>query len=139
VPPQYRRFAPLLLVGVLFLFIVPLLRHSHTSGLTDRDRATATKAALGAIDRGEMGYRAAHGRFTNHLADLVAADKKLARDLAVGLTVALDVGSNPNSYLVQVESSVLGLVRARTGSRITADSCQVVKKASGVDCTPLAA
>jgi hypothetical protein len=138
-PPQYRRFAPLLLIGVLFLFVIPLLRHSHTSGLSDGDRATATKAALGAIDRGELGYRASHGRFTNHLADLVAGDKKLAGDLAVGLTVELDVGSSSNTYFVQVESSVLGLVRARTGNRITADSCQVVKKTTGVDCTRLAA
>jgi hypothetical protein len=38
-----------------------------------------------------------------------------------------------------VESTVLSLVRARTGSRITADNCQIVKKGSGVDCAPLAA
>ena len=129
----------MLLIGLLLLVVVPLLRRSHTSGLSDADRATATKAALRAIDRGEVGYQAAHGRFTSHLADLVAGDKKLAGDLAVGLAVELDVGSNGNSYLVQVQSSVLSLVRARTGSRITADSCQIVKKGSGVDCTPLAA
>jgi hypothetical protein len=129
----------LLLIGALFLIVLPLLRHSHTSGLSNASRATATKAALGAIDRGEVGYRAAHQRFTSHLADLVAGDKKLAGDLAVGLVVQLDVGSNGNSYLVQVESSVLSLVRARTGSRITADSCQIVKKGSGVDCSPLTA
>jgi hypothetical protein len=139
VPPQYRRFAPLLLIGALFLVVLPLLRGSHSSGLSNADRATATKAALRAIDRGEVGYRAAHGRFTSHLADLVAGDKKLAGDLAVGLAVELDVSSNGNSYLVQVESSVLSLVRARTGSRITANKCQVVKKGSGVDCSPLAA
>ena len=138
-PPQYRRFAPLLLIGALFLIVLPLVRRSHTSGLSNADRATATKAALGAIDRGEVGYRAAHGRYTSHLADLVAGDKKLAADLAVGLAVELDVGSNGNNYLVQVESSVLSLVRARTASRITADSCQIVKKGSGVDCLPLAA
>ena len=138
-PPQYRRFAPLLLIGLLLLVVVPLLRRSHTSGLSDADRATATKAALRAIDRGEVGYRAAHGRFTSHLADLVAGDKKLAGDLALGLAVELDVGSDGNSYLVQVQSSVLSLVRARTGSRITANNCQIVKKGSGVDCAPLAA
>jgi hypothetical protein len=128
-----------LLVGALFLIVLPLMRHSHTSGLSGANRATATKAALGAIDRGEVGYRVAHQRFTSHLADLVAGDKKLAGDLAVGLAVELDVSSNGNSYLVQVESSVLNLVRARTGTRITADNCQIVKKGSGVDCSPLAA
>jgi hypothetical protein len=128
-----------LLVGALFLIVLPLMRHSHTSGLSGANRATATKAALGAIDRGEVRYRASHGRFTSHLADLVAGDKKLAGDLADGLVVQLDVGSNGNSYLAQVESSVLSLVRARTGSRITADSCQIAKKGSGVNCTPLAA
>ena len=69
----------------------------------------------------------------------MAGDKKLAADLALGLLVELDVGSNGNNYLVQVQSSVLNLVRARTGSRITADRCQIVKKGSGVDCLPLAA
>jgi hypothetical protein len=128
-----------LLIGALFLVVLPLLRRSHTSGLSNADRATATKAALGAIDRGEVGYRVAHQRFTSHLADLVAGDKKLAGDLAVGLAVELDVSSNGNSYLVQVESSVLSLVRARTGSRTTANNSQIVKKGSGVDCSPLAA
>jgi hypothetical protein len=139
VPPELRRFAPLLLIVVAFLVVLPLLRRSHSSGLSNADRATATKAALGAIDRGEVGYRAAHGRFTSHLADLVAGNKKLAGDLALGLVVELDVGSTGNSYLAQVQSSVLSLVRARTGSRITADNCQIVKKGSGVDCAPLAA
>jgi hypothetical protein len=69
----------------------------------------------------------------------VAGDKKLARDLAFGLVAELDVGSTGSSYLVRVESSVLSLVRARTGDRITADNCQIVKKGSGVDCSPLAA
>jgi hypothetical protein len=139
VPPQYRRFAPLLLIGLLLLVVLPLVRRSHSSGLSDADRATATKAALRAIDRGEIAYRTTHARFTSHLADLVAGDKKLAADLVVGLTVQLDVGSNGNSYLVQVQSSVLSLVRARTDSRITANRCQIVKKGSGVDCLPLGA
>jgi hypothetical protein len=129
----------LLLIGALFLVVLPLLRHSHSSGLSDRDRAMATKAALAGIDRGELAYRVVHSRFTSHLADLVGGDVKLARDLAAGLIVQLDVGSNGNSYLVQVQSSVLSLVRARTGSRMTADRCQIFKKGSGVDCLPLAA
>jgi hypothetical protein len=129
----------LLLIGLLFLVALPLVRRSHSSGLSDADRATATKAGFAAIDRGELRYRASHGRFTSHLADLVGGDKKLAGELAVGLVAELDVSSDGNSYLVQVESSVLDLVRARTGRRITADNCEVVKKASGVDCRPLAA
>jgi hypothetical protein len=136
VPPQFRRFAPLLLIGLLVLLVVPLLRRSHTSGLSDADRAMATKAALASIDSGELGYRAAHRRYTSHLADLVPGNTQLARDLATGLAVQLDVSSNGNSYLAQVESSVLNLVRARTGGKITADSCQIVKHSSGVNCTP---
>ena len=48
---------------------------------------------------------------------------RLANDLAIGLTVQFDV-----------DSDVPGLVRGRSGARVTAESCRVLKSGSGVSC-----
>ena len=138
VPPQYRRFAPFLLIVLVLLVVFPLLRRS-SSGPSNADRAQATKTVLRLIDRGELHYLTANQRYTSHLADLVPTNKQLAGALASGFAVQLDVSSDGRSYLAQVESTVLSLVRARTGDKVTADSCLIVKKSSGVDCTPLTA
>jgi hypothetical protein len=86
------------------------------------------------IDKGEQSYRAAHGRFTSHLADLLPLRKQLAGDLAVGLSVQLDASTNGQSFLAQVASDVLSLVRARGGDKVTAQSCLILKSGSGVTC-----
>src|SRR5262249_13958149 len=134
VPPQYRRFAPLLFIALLLLIALPLLRHSKSSGLSDADRANKTKDALSLMDTGERRLDALHHRYTSHLADLVPGNTQLTRDLAIGLATQLDVSSNGNSYLAQVESSVLSLIEARTGNRVTARSCLILKRSSGVTC-----
>ena len=76
------------------------------------------------------------GRCAQHLADLVSANAKQAGDLAVGLDVRLDVSTNGDSYLAQVASNVLSLVRARTGATLTAHNCVMLKSGSGVHCPP---
>jgi hypothetical protein len=86
------------------------------------------------IGPGEQSYRTAHGRYTQHLADLLSANGKLTGDLAVRLDVRLDASTNGDGYVVQVTSDVLSLVRARTGKTLTAQQCVVLKSGSGVDC-----
>jgi hypothetical protein len=133
VPPNFRRYLPLLLIAFLLVFLLPsLLRKKTTSGSSPSTRAAQTIEAMNLIDKREQAYRVAHGRFTPHLADLLT--ERLASDLAIGLAVQLDVGSDGQRYVVQVESDVLGLVRARTDARVSAQSCLVLKSGSGVSC-----
>lgn len=134
-PPQFRRFLPLILIAAFAFILIPALtRRSHTSGLSDSTKARGTIEAINLIEAGEQRYRTTHGRFTQHLADLLPANPKLASDLALGLDVQLDVSTNGQSFLAQVTSDVLSLVRARTGTTLTSQNCVVLKNSSGVNC-----
>jgi len=133
-PPQFRRYLPLIAIVFLGLFILPRLIHRHTSGLSKSEKATRTVDAMNLIDAGEQRFRAAHGRFTGHLADLLSAKSKLADDLAIGLGVQLDVSSDGQTFYAQVAGDVLSLVRARAGRRLNAESCVILKSGSGVHC-----
>src|SRR5713101_1116238 len=126
-PPNFKRFLPIVLIAVVFLFLVPTLFKKHTSGASTSTRATQTIDAMNLIDKGEQGYKAAHGRFTSHLADLLPLRKQLASDLAIGLSVQLDASTDGQSFLAQVASDVLSLVRARSGVKITAQSCLILR------------
>src|SRR5712691_10140839 len=112
-PPNFRRFLPFMLIAVVFLFIVPQLLKKHTSGPSTSTTATQTIDAMNLIDKGEQGYKTAHGRFTSHLADLLLISTRLASDLAIGLGVQLDASTNGQSFLAQVSGDVVSLVRAR--------------------------
>jgi hypothetical protein len=81
-PPQFRRYLPLFAIVFLGFFILPRLIHRHTSGLSNGEKAARTTDAMNLIDAGEQRFRAAHGRFTGHLADLLSAKSRLADDLA---------------------------------------------------------
>jgi hypothetical protein len=134
-PPNLRRFLPLVLVAFFLLFLLPtLLKKKSSSGLSSDARATQTINAMNLIDKGELAFRTAHGGYTGHLADLLATSHGLARDLVIGLVVQLDAGSDRQSFVAQVESSVLSLVRARNGKTLIADTCLIVKSGSGVKC-----
>jgi hypothetical protein len=136
-PPDFRRFLPLILIVAFAFLIIPTLLHRSTkSGLSASHKTTRTIEAMQLIDTGEQNYKMRHGHYTQHLADLVSANAKLAGDLAVGLDVRLDVSTNGDSYLAQVASDVLSLVRARTGTTLTAQNCVVLKNSSGVHCPP---
>src|SRR4051794_5890342 len=104
-----RRFLPLLLIALLVILVVPQLFRSSKGSktLSSKDRAAFTQDAVLRIDRGQTSYRAAHGTYTSHLADLVTMDKKLAQALTVPLLVDLDVADGAKSYLVQVSSDVI--------------------------------
>jgi len=106
----------------------------HTSGPSASTSATETIDAMNLIDKGEQGYKTAHGRFTPHLADLLPLNTRLASDLAIGLVVQLDVSANGQRFLAQVASNVLSLVRARNSGKVTAQSCLILKSGSGVKC-----
>jgi len=135
VPPQYRRFLPLILIAAFAFILIPALSHrSHKPGLSAREKATRTIDAMKLIDTGEQSYRTVHGRFTQQLADLLPANPKLAGDLAAGVDVRLDVSTNGQSFLAQVASDVLSLVRARRGTTLTSQNCVVLKNSSGVNC-----
>lgn len=53
-----------------------------------------------------------------------------------GLDVRLDVSTTGQSFLAQVASNALSLVRARTGRTLSAQNCVVLKNSSGVKCPP---
>lgn len=133
-PPNLRRYMPLILIAFVLLLILPTLLKKKTSSavVSGGTRAAQTIDAMTLIDKGEQDYLAKHGRFTAHIADLISS--RLASDLATGLTVQLDVGSDGHHYLAQVASGVLNLVRGRNNSKVTAQSCFVVKSGSGVAC-----
>jgi len=134
-PPNFQRFLPLLLVGVLILFVLPTLLRKHgSSGPNAAARATDTISALNLIDKAEQSYRVAHGRFTSHLADMITGSRGLANDLSIGLDVQLDVSTDGQTVLDRVTSDVLSLVRARDKSRVVAESCLLLKSGSGVSC-----
>ena len=134
-PPNIRRLLPLIVVAFFLLFLLPsLLKKKSTSGLSAEARATKTINAMNLIDKGEQAYKAGHGDYTAHLADLVATSPALAKDLSAGLAVQLDAGSDGQSFVAQVESDVLSLVRARSGKKRIANTCLIVKSGSGVKC-----
>jgi hypothetical protein len=133
VPPQFRRYLPLILVAFLLVILLPsLLRKKTAAGPSTSTRDALTVEAMNLIDKGEQAYMTANGRFTPHLADLLTI--RLADDLAIGLTVELDVGRNGQRYLAQVRSDVLSLVRGRENSKLIAQSCLVLTSSSGASC-----
>ena len=118
-----RRFLPILLIAFAALFILPqLFRHGNSKTLSSKDRGALTLDAIERIDRAEVRELTATGSYTNHLADLVAADKLLASELTVPLNVDIDVGAKGNSYLVRVSSDVISYARARNATKVTARS-----------------
>ena len=133
-PPNMQRFLPFILIAFVLLFVLPAILKKHSSGPNAKTRATDTIGAINLIDQGEQTFKAAQGRYTEHLADLVPGHKQLAADLAIGLTVSLDASTDGQSYLARVSSDIFSLVRARTGPKVTAKSCVMLKSGSGVNC-----
>jgi|SRR6266536_897695 len=132
-----RRFLPIMLLAFAALFILPqLFRHGSSKTLSSKDRGTLTLDAIERIDHAEQQVFASSGRYTAHLADLVARDKVLASELTVPLTVDIDVTDNGKGYLARVSSDVLSAARARAGNTVIDRSCRELKSTSGFDCPP---
>jgi hypothetical protein len=134
VPPNIQRFLPFIVIAFILLFILPAILKKHSSGPSTKTRAQDTVQALSLLDKGEQAFKVAHGKYTSHLADLVPGHPLLAADIGVGLDVRLDASTDGQSYLAQVSSDIFSLVRARTGTKVTAKSCRILKTGSGVDC-----
>src|SRR6266496_2569707 len=105
-PPNYRRFLPLILIALVVIVALPSLRKKHSSAPSAATIAAATVDAMNLIDKGEQSYKTAHGGFTPHLADLLPLNPSLARDLAIHLGVQLDVSSDGQRFLAQVASEI---------------------------------
>jgi hypothetical protein len=133
-PPNFQRFLPLILIAALAIFVLPTVLKKHKSGPTASTKATQAIDAMNLIDKGEQSYKAAHTRFTPHLTDLLTTSARLASDLAIGLSVQLDVSTDGQTFLARVSSDNLSLVRARSGSKVTVQSCRILKSGSGVKC-----
>jgi hypothetical protein len=126
-----RRFLPILLIAFAALFILPqLFKGSGSSTLSSNERGFMTRDAIERIDRGERKIFAASGKYTAHLADLVAADKILAAEMTVPLTVDLDVSADGKTYLARVSSDVISVERARVGDKIASRTCRELKSRS---------
>ncbi len=136
-PPNLQRFLPVILLVAVLLFVLPaLFKKKHTSGPSTSTKAAQTIDAMNLIDKGEQTYKSEQRRFTPHLADLLTTNTRLANDLAIGLSVELDVSSDGESFFARVAGENLSLVRARSGSKLTAQSCVILKSGSGVKCPP---
>jgi hypothetical protein len=123
-----RRLLPFILIAFVLLFILPqLFKGSGSSTLSAEDRGTMTRDAIVRIDRAQQKLFASSGKYTAHLADLVAGDKVLATELTVPLTVDLDVSADGKGYLARVSSDVISVVRARSGDKLVIAGCRQLK------------
>jgi hypothetical protein len=131
-----RRFLPIILLAFAALFILPQLFKGGSSSktLSSKDRALMTRDAMLRIDSAQKGSFAKSAKYTDSLADLVVADKVLARELTVPLTIDLSTGANGRSYVVTVSSDVLSVSRARNGAKVVSSSCRALKSRIGYKC-----
>jgi hypothetical protein len=133
VSPEIRKFLPLIALGLFAVLILPQILNGKKSGtISASTRAADTTAALKLIDTGEQAYKAAHGRYTERVADVLTTT--LADDLVIGLAVDLAVSTDGQTYYARVTSDVLSVLRARKGDQQIANSCIVVKSSKGVKC-----
>jgi hypothetical protein len=93
-----------------------------------------TQDAMFRIDKAEKAAFAESGKYTDRLADLVVADKVLARELTVPLDIDLSMGVEGTSYLVTVSSDVLSVSRARKGAAVVSNTCRALKSRIGFKC-----
>ncbi|HWE83252.1 MAG TPA: hypothetical protein VG265_16495 [Gaiellaceae bacterium] len=134
-PPNLQRFLPIILIAFVLLFILPaVFRKSTSKGPSSSTLSTETIAAMTLVDRDEKLFIAGHKDYTSHVADLLGLSPALGQDLSDGVGVNLDVSTDGKTYYAQVTSTVLGMVRSRTGAKEIANGCLVIKSGSGVAC-----
>lgn len=123
-----------MLVVLLLLFVLPSLLKKRSSGTSAKTLAAQAIDAANVIDHAQQGYRQTHGRYAPQLVDLIPKHPRLAADLAGGVSVTVEASADGQTYLQQVQDANLGLLRSRSRGRLIADSCVVLKSASGVKC-----
>jgi len=111
-----------------------LRRWGATTTATPATQASETLAAIVTVDRSEIAYRRSHGRYSGELADLLQTHDGIPQDLTDGFTIQLDASTDGQTYEVLVESPVLAVLRARRQDTLLAESCTVIKVATGVSC-----
>jgi hypothetical protein len=131
-----RRFLPIILLAFAALFILPQLFKGGSSSktLSSKDRAVLTRDAMLRIDKAEKDAFTKSGQYTDRLADLVVADRVLARELTVPLDIQLSTGAAGKSYVVTVSSDVLSAARARRGAKVVSSGCRTLKSRIGYKC-----
>jgi hypothetical protein len=130
-----RRYLPYLAIGLVILIAAQVLfKKKTTTGPTAATTAAQTINATNLVDKGEQAYKTAHGRFTSNLADLLQLAPHLATDVANGLSIQLDASTDGHTYLAQIASSVLSLTRSYTDTKVSSQSCTILKSGSGVAC-----
>jgi hypothetical protein len=135
VQPNLQRFLPIILVAFVLLFILPTVFHKSSSkGPSSSTLSTETIGAMTLVDKDETAFLAGHSGYTSHVSDLLAISPALGQDLSDGVGVNLDVSTDGKTYYAQVTSSVLGMIRSRTGAKQIANGCLVIKSSSGVAC-----
>ena len=131
-PPNIQRFLPLLVIFAAVLFILPMISKKHSSGPSTKTKAASTLQAIDLVGKGELQYLTANGRYSSHVADLVALMPSLAAKLGGGVTVTIDVSTDGKTYFAQAASDSLSVTRARNESKVLASSCLSLK--SGANC-----
>jgi hypothetical protein len=131
-----RRFLPIILIAFAALFILPQLFKGGSSSktLSSKERSQMTRDAMLRIDKAQKASFGADGKYTDSLAEIAAKDKVLASELTVPLLVDLSIGGGGRNYLVTVSSDVLSVSRARSGAKVVASNCRVLKSRTGYDC-----
>jgi hypothetical protein len=130
-----RRYLPyVLLAFVVLIGAQVLFKKKTTTGSTTATTAVQTISAMNLVGKGEQAYKTAHGRFTSNLADLLQLKPHLANNVATGLTIQIDASTDGHTYLAQIASSVLSLTRAFDDTKVTSQSCVILKSGSGVAC-----
>jgi hypothetical protein len=130
-----QRFLPILLLVFLLIFVLPAILHKkHSSGLTSKELSQETIAAMNLVVAGQKSFTAEHGRYTDHVADLIETNHRLAKYIGNGVLVQVDASTNGKTYYTQVASGVIVLVRSQTGNVVLAKNCDVIKSGSGVAC-----
>jgi hypothetical protein len=132
VPPNIQRYLPMLLLAAALLFILPQLTKKHSSGPSTKTKAESTQQAMNQVGTAEKSYLAAHGRYTDKLADLIALTPALAANLGLGVAVVLNVSTDGKTFVAQVASDSLSLTRARNPSKLLSQGCVSLK--SGAKC-----
>lgn len=134
-PANFQRFLPIILIVFFLVIVLPSILHRHSSkGPTAETVSSQTIAAMNAVDKAELAFRAAHGGYTSNVADLLALDHSLGKAFSQGIVASVNASTNRQTYYGQVASVNLDLIRARSGDKVIVKSCLVVKSGSGVAC-----
>jgi len=130
-----RRMLPFLLIAFALLFIVPqLFRKSSSTALSTKGRGILTLDATNRLDAAEQAVFTSTGKYTGHLADLIAKDKVLGSEMTVPLDVTIDVSDSGTSYVARVNSDVFSVAAFRSGESPAVVSCRSLKSRVGVGC-----